>query len=185
MQLKAIVPVLVLALHAGNVFAQGAGGVATGGSATGGSASGGVAIPGTATPGTATGGGVATGGSASGGVATGGTGEPGTATSGGVTCTCQDDAASNGQCFCDAKSRKIFQCVFQIAPSWPLDRPAGNTANCPSPAVDPEGFKRCLDQAIPKALPNASEIAEGCVKSTGAKPSPPSGLSSRAYRRVV
>ncbi|KAJ3181804.1 hypothetical protein HDU87_000823 [Geranomyces variabilis] len=78
----------------------------------------------------------------------------------------------NNQCYTDPR---LKECVDRVAPAWPFAGPApppggAPEPNCPSPAVDPTGFKTCLDASLPKPLPNATAVVDGCINSTGVVP---------------
>lgn len=148
MQFKSILPFLVIALHAGNVFAQAGRDDHPKAVDTAKSDSPVLEAPGAK----------------------------------GISCNCPDATNINGECFCNGQGRKIFGCIRQIAPNWPLDKAPGNPDICPSAPANPEGHKECIEKQVPQPLPNAKEIADGCIKSVGAKASPPSGLSSRLFR---
>ncbi|KAI9094082.1 hypothetical protein DFS34DRAFT_629868 [Phlyctochytrium arcticum] len=77
----------------------------------------------------------------------------------------------NKQCFCEQDADKLRACVKKIAPNFPfLPKPPNADRECPSPVDDSEGFSKCIDDQSPKSLPNAEEIAAGCIQSENVKP---------------
>ncbi|KAJ3091535.1 hypothetical protein HK102_000181 [Quaeritorhiza haematococci] len=88
------------------------------------------------------------------------------------SCTVQPTVAINGACFCGPEAEKIQTCIRQVAPNFPFapQDPAAQTRQCPSPIQDPAGFSKCIQDKSPKPLPNASQISQDCVRSTGARP---------------
>ncbi|KAJ3091356.1 hypothetical protein HK102_000893 [Quaeritorhiza haematococci] len=92
---------------------------------------------------------------------------------GACTCTVQPILAINGACFCGPEAEKVQTCIRSAAPNFPFAAPvdpAARNRDCPSPNVDPAGFARCISDRTPRPLANTAQIAQDCVRSTGARP---------------
>ncbi|KAI8906145.1 hypothetical protein DFJ77DRAFT_478469 [Powellomyces hirtus] len=87
-------------------------------------------------------------------------------------CNCANSWSVDNVCYCGKDGAAIDACVKGIAPYWPFQNNTlrADSSLCPDPAVDAVAFDKCLEDSLPKSLPNAGAIASGCVASTKATP---------------
>lgn len=81
---------------------------------------------------------------------------------------CNSDICKNEQsfstpkgCYCGDEAKKLDSCVKGKSPNWPF-LPKKPEKTCPSPVDDAEGFRKCLDDKMPKKDPKSQEIVEEC-----------------------
>ncbi|KAI8903949.1 hypothetical protein DFJ77DRAFT_515574 [Powellomyces hirtus] len=88
------------------------------------------------------------------------------------SCNCPDAFSVSNVCYCGDQGAAVWSCIREKAPFWPnTNNPATASSACPDPVNDEAGFKKCVEDQLPKSLPDAGKIAAECVRTTKAIPS--------------